>query len=84
MQFVNSLNNKDFQKEIVIMVGSFISGVNYAKKRDSMIDLRGMLMMAEQYCVQNPQQPAINALIYLDQAIDNRKKHEQKNVAPPN
>lgn len=83
-QLVNSLNNKDSQKEIVIMVGSFVSGVNYVKSRDSMIDLRGMLMLAEQYCRQNPQQPAINALIYLDKAIDNRKKVEQKKVNPPN
>lgn len=76
-QVINNLSLREGQKDFALMIGSFTTGVNYAKSRDSKIDLKGMMLLAEQFCRQNPKQPAMNALIFLDRAIDNREKLEQ-------
>lgn len=60
------------------MIGSFITGANYAKGRDSQIDLKGMLLITEQFCLQNPQLPVTAALTTLDKAIDRRLELSQK------
>lgn len=77
-QMAAGLQNKQTQKEFVVMVGAFISGSNYAKGRDSRIDLKGMLLITEQFCRQNPKQTVTTALVSLDKAIDRRNMLEQK------
>lgn len=69
-QMVSGLQDKSAQKEFSVMVGAFITGTNYAKGRDSQIDVKGMLLITEQFCRQNPQRPVSAALITLDRAID--------------
>ena len=77
-QLVNSLGNKEHKKQAAVMIAAFISGTNYAKERDSKIDLRGMALITEQFCRQNPKKPVTAALVYLDRAIDRRNELMQQ------
>lgn len=77
-QVIQNLDKPDSRKEFALMVGSFISGTNYTKKRDSKIDLRGMLMIAEQFCRKNPKKSVTSALIHLDSSVDKRMSFENK------
>lgn len=77
-QLVTGLKDKDTQKEFVLMVGAFITGANYAKSRDSEIDLKSMVRITDQFCQQNPTLPATTALVFLDKAIDHRVGLEKK------
>jgi hypothetical protein len=76
-QIVNGLDRKETRKAYALMIGSFITGSNYAKNRDSKTDLKGMLLLTEQFCRQNQDQPILTAMIFLDKAIDKRISHEQ-------
>ena len=71
-QIVEGLDKEETRKAYVLMVGSFISGSNYAKNRDSEIDLKGILQLTEQFCRQNPEVPVLTSMIFLDKAIDKR------------
>ncbi len=75
---VASLDKSEGAKTLAIMVSSFITGSNYAKNRESSIDLKSMLMLTEQYCRQNPDWALTTALIALDQSIDKRMAAEAK------
>ena len=81
-QAVGNLDKKESQGSFALLVSAFITGTNYAKNRDSKVDLKSMLALTEQYCRQNPKQPVTNALIVLDKSIDNRIAMEQKGTPP--
>lgn len=76
-QIVEGLDKEETRKAYVLMVGSFITGTNYAKNRDSQTDLNGMLQLTEQFCRQNPERPVLTAMIFLDKAIDKRISLDQ-------
>jgi len=87
-QAVANLDKKPAQSNFALMISAFITGTNYIKGRDSQIDLKGMMMITEQYCRNNPKQPVTNALVALDKAIDQRlivqkKEEAAKPAAPP-
>ncbi len=71
-QIIEDLDREETRKAYELMVGSFITGSNYAKNRDSKTDLNGMLLITEQFCRQNPKQHFLSAVISLDKSIDNR------------
>ena len=77
-QIVEGLDDENTRKAYVLMVGSFISGSNYATNRDSKTDLKGMLLLTEQFCRQNPERPVLTAMIFLDKAIDKRNTVEKQ------
>ena len=56
-QVVGNLDKKQAQSDFALLVSAFITGTNYAKNRDSKVDLKSMLALTEQYCRQNPKQP---------------------------
>ena len=76
-EIVKGLDQEETRKAYVLMVGSFITGANYAKNRDSKTDLRGMLQLTEQFCRQNPEHPVLTAMIFVDKAIDKRISLDQ-------
>lgn len=69
---VETLSTPQGQEAFKLLVGSFITGSNHAKKRDSQIELSNMLMITEQFCRQNPDKPVLAALVTLDTLIDQR------------
>ena len=78
-EIVRDLNQQGPDQKFAILIGSFISGSNYSKSRDSKMDIQGMLLITEQFCRQNPKLPATTALVFLDKAIDKRIELEHKN-----
>ena len=76
-QIVDGLDKEKTRNAYVLMVGSFITGTNYVRNRDSRIDLQGMLQLTEQFCRQNPDHPVLTAMVFLDKAIDKRDSVEQ-------
>lgn len=87
-QAVANLDKKPAQNNFALMISAFITGANYVKGRDSQVDLKGMMMITEQYCRNNPTQPVTNALVALDKAIDQRLSVQNKDgaakaAAPP-
>ena len=76
-QIVEGLDKEESRNAYVLMIGSFITGTNYAKNRDSKTDLKGMLLLTEQFCRQNPERPILTAMIFLDNAIDRRNEATQ-------
>ena len=82
-QFIDGIQNKETQKEFVIMVGSFITAANYIKDRDSQLDLNGMMFLMEQFCWQNLKVPVTTALIALDKEMDRRIEARTPGEAPP-
>jgi hypothetical protein len=76
-EVVKSLHQQEGSDKFALMIGSFISGSNYVKNRDSKMDLKGMLLITEQFCRQNPDLPATTALVFLDKSIDKRVALEQ-------
>ncbi|MCK4509819.1 MAG: hypothetical protein KAU27_14820 [Desulfuromonadales bacterium] len=77
-EVITDLNQQATSQKFAILIGSFISGSNYSKHRDSKMDLKGMLLITEQFCRQNPEHPATAALVFLDQTIDKRIELEHK------
>ena len=71
-QVVAGLEVEENQKQFAMLVGSFISGVNYARMRNSKMPLKNMLIVTEMYCRQNPEKPIMAALINLDRVINNQ------------
>jgi hypothetical protein len=71
-QAVKSLDKKEGLSDFALLVSAFITGTNYVKGRDSQADLKGMMMLTEKYCRDNPKKPVTTALIVLDKAIDQR------------
>lgn len=71
-QAVKSLDKKEGLSDFALLVSAFITGTNYVKNRDSHADLKGMMMLTEKYCRDNPKQAVTTALIVLDKAIDQR------------
>ena len=69
-QVTAGLKKQENRKQLALMVGSFVSGTNYAKNRDSKIELKNMLIVTERFCSQFPNKPFIAALVNLDRMID--------------
>lgn len=67
---LKNIENPDFRQGLVLTVSAFVSGSNLAKKRVSRLDIKGMMLLTEQYCRQNPQAPLLHALVSLDRRID--------------
>jgi hypothetical protein len=85
---VKSLDKKEGMSDFALLVSAFITGTNYVKGRDSHADLKGMMMLTEKYCRDNPKQAVTTALIVLDKAIDQQLALEKKSgaakpAAPP-
>lgn len=77
-EIIKGLEDQAARRAYVLMVGSFISGTNYAKNRDSKVELQRMLILTEQFCRQNPEQPMMTAMIFLDKAIDKAEEAKQQ------
>ncbi len=73
-QVITNIEKTKDVKLLALVVGSFISGSNYAKNRNSKIPLRNMLILTERYCRKNPNKPLTAALINLDRIIDRQIK----------
>ena len=81
-QAVKSLGKKEGLSDFALLVSAFVTGTNYAKGRDSHADLKGMMMLTEKYCRDNPKQPVTTALVVLDKALDQQLAKQAKPAAP--
>lgn len=75
-QVVAGLEKDENKKQFALIVGSFVSGVNYARMRNSKMPLKNMLIVTEMYCRQNPMKPIMAALINLDRVINSQIIHD--------
>lgn len=78
-QMVSRLEQPEGVSAFALMVSAFITGANFAKGRDSSMDLKSMLTLTELYCRQNPEWSATTALVALDKVIDRRIELEKIN-----
>ncbi len=69
-QIVAGLEKQENRRKLALMVGSFVSGTNYAKNRNSMMPLKNMLIVTEKYCRKNPKKSIMASMINLDHVID--------------
>jgi len=77
-QVVASLEQPEGVSDFALIISSFVTGSNYAKSRDSTMDLKSMMVLTEQYCRQNPEWPATTVLVSLDKVIDRRIELEKQ------
>ncbi|MCK4509820.1 MAG: hypothetical protein KAU27_14825 [Desulfuromonadales bacterium] len=69
-QVVAGLDKQENRRQLALMVGSFVSGTNYARNRNSMMPLKNMLIVTEKFCRKNPKKSIMVSLINLDRVID--------------
>ena len=69
-QIIENLKNPAGNRDFVLLVGGFVTGTNYAKNRDSSLDMQSMLAITEKSCRENPQWSLTAALILLDKIIE--------------
>jgi hypothetical protein len=77
---VKSLEKKEGVSDFALLVSAFVTGTNYVKGRNSQADLKGMMMVTEKYCRDNPKEPITTALMVLDKVLD--QKPARENGAP--
>lgn len=77
-QLVDNLETPRGVNDLALLVSAFVTGSNYAKSRDSQLDLKSMMILTERYCRQNPDWSATTVFIVLDQAIEKRFQVESK------
>ena len=77
-QAIKSLDKKEGLSDFALLVSAFVTGTNYVKGRDSHADLKGMMVLTEKYCRDNPNQPVTSALIVLDKMLDRQLAQEKK------
>ena len=77
-EILQDIQDPGVRQGVVLIIGSFVSGSNYAKQRISGVDLKGMLLLTEQFCRQNPEASLLQALVTLDLRIDRAAAFVQK------
>lgn len=75
---IKDIESQNTKQGMALIVSSFISGSNYAKQRVSRIDFKGMMLLTEQFCRQNPEAPILQALVSLDRKIDRVDSRKDK------
>ncbi len=74
---IKSLESKEGQERLILVVGTFITGSNYAKGRDVNIDLKTLTIMTENYCRENPKHGLDKALVVVDRSLDRAQVQQQ-------
>lgn len=80
---VKSLEKKEGASDFALLVSAFVTGVNYAKSRNSPADLKGMMMVTEKFCRDNPKEPVTTALMVLDKVLDQKMSQDRAATAAP-
>lgn len=68
-QIIENLKKPEGHRDFVLLVSGFVTGTNYAKGRNSSLNMQSMLAVTEKSCRENPQWSLTAALILLDEII---------------
>lgn len=67
--YVKSLEERKEKSQAALILGSFVTGVNFSKGRETTLSLRSMTMITDKYCRDNPDKPLIAALGSLEKVL---------------
>lgn len=85
--FITSISCKDYVKSLeegkeksqaALILGSFITGVNFSKGRETTLSLRSMTMITDKYCRENSDKPLVAALVALDKVLSDINEAQVK------